>query len=109
MELLAVIKALEALTRPGLDITIYSDSSYIVDAVEKGWLKSWIKKRFAGKKNKDLWLAYHTLAQQHNIRFVWVRGHASNVHNNRCDVLATTAADNGPLEADTGYEAGVNN
>jgi ribonuclease HI len=93
MELMAVIAGLEALKRDNLKITIYSDSQYIVKAVEQGWLKNWIATNFkGGKKNKDLWLHYHELARRNTIRFVWVRGHADNPHNNRCDELATAAA-----------------
>ena len=107
MELLAVIAALEALNREGLTITIYSDSQYVVKAVKEDWLKKWIATNFSGgKKNKDLWLRYHQLSQKHHIRFVWVKGHAENVYNNRCDVLATTAADGKNLPADQGYESG---
>ena len=106
MELLAVIAALEALNREGLNVTVYSDSQYVVKAVKEGWLKKWIATNFAGgKKNKDLWLRYHQLAQKHNVRFVWVKGHAENVNNNRCDVLATAAADGRNLLVDEGYEA----
>jgi len=105
MELLAVIKALESLNRPGLHITIYTDSKYIVDSVQKGWLKTWIANDFkGGKKNKDLWLHYNSLATQHVIRFQWVKGHASNVLNNRCDELATRAADGHQLLVDHAYE-----
>ena len=102
---MAVIAALEALKKRGLNVTIYSDSEYVVKAVEQGWLKKWIRTDFAGgKKNKDLWLRYYALSQQHNIRFVWVKGHASNVYNNRCDILATAAADGGHLLVDEVYE-----
>jgi len=106
MELLAVIAALEGLKKEGLDITVYSDSQYVVKAVEQGWLKNWVATDFkGGKKNKDLWMRYFQLSKKHRIRFVWVKGHASNVYNNRCDVLATTAADSGHLLEDTGYES----
>ncbi len=105
MELMAVIAALQALTREGLDITIYSDSQYVVKAVQEGWLKNWIATDFkGGKKNKDLWLKYAALASKHTIQFKWVRGHADNVHNNRCDLLATTAADGNDLAIDEGFE-----
>lgn len=105
MELLAVIAALEAIKTPGWDLLIYSDSKYVVDAVSKGWLHNWIKTGFkGGKKNKDLWLRYHALSKQFNIRFHWVKGHAENPFNNRCDELATTAADGGNLLVDEGYE-----
>jgi ribonuclease HI len=105
MELMGVIAALEALKKKGLNITIYTDSQYIVKALNEGWLKKWIATNFAGgKKNKDLWLRFHQLYRDHNIKFVWVKGHANNAFNNRCDVLATTAADGGNLQVDEGYE-----
>ena len=105
MELLAVIKALESLTKKGLQIIIYTDSRYIVDSVQKGWLKNWMKTDFkGGKKNKDLWTRYHTLSQEHDIRFQWVKGHDSNPYNNRCDELATNAADGHHLLEDDVYE-----
>lgn len=104
MELRAVIAALEALSRNELDIVIFSDSAYVVNAVEKGWLENWLKTGFRGKKNADLWQRYHQLAQKHKIRFIWVKGHADNRYNNRCDELATTAADGKNLQADKGYE-----
>ena len=108
MELMAVIAALESLKRDNLDIVIYSDSQYIVRAVQEGWLKNWIATNFkGGKKNKDLWLRYNELAKKHRVRFVWVRGHADNAFNNRCDVLATTAADGKALLVDEGYEEGL--
>ena len=106
MELLAVIAALESLKKEGLDITVYSDSQYVVKAVEQGWLKNWVATDFkGGKKNKDLWLRFFALSKKHRIKFVWVKGHASNAYNNRCDILATTAADGGHLLVDAGYEA----
>lgn len=106
MELLAVIRALEALKKEGLNITIYSDSQYVVKAVTEGWLKNWVATNFkGGKKNKDLWMQYYELAQKNNIRFKWVRGHADNPFNNRCDELATAAADGSDLLIDEGYEA----
>ena len=106
MELMAVIAAIEALTKEGVHITIYSDSQYVVKAVEQGWLKNWVATDFkGGKKNKDLWLRYHSLSKRHHIKFVWVKGHASNAFNNRCDVLATTAADGRHLLEDEVYEA----
>lgn len=105
MELLAVIKALEALKKDNLSITIYTDSQYVANAIEKKWLENWIRTQFkGGKKNKDLWLQYHQLSQKHHIRFCWVKGHADNVYNNRCDILATTAADSKNLLIDEGYE-----
>lgn len=105
MELMAVIAALQALKKDNLHITIYSDSAYVVNSVEKGWLKNWLKTDFkGGKKNKDLWKLYHTLAQKHTVKFKWVKGHADNPYNNRCDELATAAADGKDLFVDEGYE-----
>ena len=77
----------------------------MVDSVEKGWLNTWLATNFkGGKKNKDLWLRFYHLSKNQFIRFVWVKGHADNPYNNRCDELATAAADNGPLVIDEGYE-----
>lgn len=105
MELMAVIAGLEALKKEGLKITIYSDSQYVVKAVEQGWLKNWVATDFkGGKKNKDLWLHYFDLSKKNQIRFVWVKGHAENPNNNRCDELATAAADGKNLQADEMYE-----
>jgi ribonuclease HI len=106
MELMAVIAALEAMKKNNLELSVYSDSSYVVKACEEGWLKNWIKTDFkGGKKNKDLWLRYYQLSQNHKIKFHWVKGHASNMYNNRCDELATEAADGNDLLIDEGYEA----
>jgi ribonuclease HI len=108
MELLSVIAALESLNRTGLNIVVYSDSQYVVKAVNEGWLNNWIRTNFkGGKKNPDLWRRYHALAQKHHIKFVWVKGHDSNPYNNRCDELATAAADGSELEVDEGYEESV--
>jgi len=105
MELMAVIAGLEALKKEGMRIVVYSDSQYVVKAVQEGWLKNWIATNFkGGKKNKDLWLYYAELAKKNQIRFVWVRGHADNAYNNRCDELATAAADGGNLEIDEVFE-----
>jgi len=107
MELMAAIAALETLKRDQLDITIYSDSAYVVNAIEKGWLFSWIRKGFKDKKNPDLWLRFYELYKQHKIKFVWVKGHAENPMNNRCDELATMAADSGKWLVDEGYEKSI--
>lgn len=106
MELMAVIAGLKALKKTGLQVTIYSDSQYVVKAWQEGWLKKWIKTDFkGGKKNADLWKEFHHLSQQQHIRFVWVKGHADNPYNNRCDQLATEAADGArhKLLEDRGY------
>jgi ribonuclease HI len=107
MELMSVIAGLEALNRKGLNIQIYSDSQYVVKAISEGWLNNWIRTGFkGGKKNKDLWMRYYDLAKDHHIKFVWVKGHAENPYNTRCDELATAAADGEHLEVDIGYEEG---
>lgn len=109
MELMAVIASLQALKKENLHITVYSDSAYVVNAVEKGWLNNWLKTDFkGGKKNKDLWKLYNTLAKKHTVNFKWVKGHADNPYNNRCDELATAAADGKHLQIDEGYENEVN-
>ncbi len=105
MELLAVIAGLEAIKKNELPITVYSDSQYVVNSVERGWLNTWVKTDFkGGKKNKDLWKHYHELAKQFTIKFKWVQGHAYNPYNNRCDELATSAADGKDMLIDKGYE-----
>ena len=106
MELLSVIVALEALKKPGTPVTIYSDSKYVVDSVEKGWVFGWEKKNFAKKMNPDLWQRFLRAYRQHKVKFVWVKGHHTNVENNRCDELAVTAALGGDLKIDRGYESG---
>lgn len=107
MELLAVVVALQKLTRTGLDVVVYSDSSYVVDAVEKGWLKNWQRINFKDKKNADLWKLYIEEAKNYKVKFIWVKGHADNKYNNRCDQLATAAADGRNLLIDEGYEAAI--
>ena len=104
MELMGVIVALEGLNRNDIPVTVYTDSKYIVDSVEKRWLDGWIKTDFkGGKKNKDLWTRYYQLSHKFKIKFIWVKGHADNAMNNRCDELATAAADSPNLIEDFGY------
>lgn len=105
MELMAVCVALEALKIEGSDVTIYSDSKYVVDAVSKGWVFGWEKKFFSGKKNPDLWIRFLRIYRKHRVRFVWVKGHAETVENNRCDALAVAAANGTTLLEDTGYQS----
>ncbi|MFC2137054.1 ribonuclease HI [Bacteroidota bacterium] len=105
MELLAVIVALEALKINNSDVTIYSDSKYVVDAVEKGWIFSWEQKRFKKKKNPDLWIRFLKVYRNHNIKFVWVKGHDNNIENERCDKLAVEASKLPYLLIDEGYES----
>lgn len=107
MELTAVCVALETLKFDGSDVTVYSDSKYVVDAVTKGWVFGWEKKGYAGKKNPDLWNRFLQVYRRHHVRFVWVKGHADNAENNRCDLLAVAAAsDRAHLQEDTGYVSG---
>ncbi len=103
MELLAVIEGLKALKFEGLEVIVESDSKYVVDAVEKGWVFNWQKTGFKNKKNEDLWRAFLKLYENHKVKFKWIRGHNGHPENERCDVLATTAAAH-PVEIDTYYE-----
>ena len=108
MELLAVIKALESLTKKNITLTIHTDSQYVVNSVQKKWLDNWVRTDFrGGKKNKDLWLHFYKLSKDFSIKFKWVKGHADNPFNNRCDELATMAADGNDLLIDEGYEKEV--
>jgi ribonuclease HI len=104
MELLSVIVALESIKNQGADVQIFSDSKYVVDSVEKGWVFGWQKKGFKGKKNIDLWQRFLQIYPKHNIKFNWVKGHAGNMYNERCDELAVQAAEGSNLLIDKGYE-----
>ena len=103
MELLAVIKALEAIKREGIPVSIYSDSKYVVEAVEQGWLWNWEKKNFGKTKNADLWRRYIPLHRKFKPKFHWIRGHAGHVENERCDYLAVKAATQPGLLVDKDY------
>lgn len=104
MELLAVIAALEALKGEGHEVTVVSDSKYVVDAVEKGWVFDWEKKHFAKKKNPDLWERFLRIYRKHRVRFQWIRGHNGHPENELCDRLAVAAREQPGLPADEGYE-----
>lgn len=104
MELLAVIVALEALKKPGLQVVVTTDSRYVADAVSKRWVFGWEKKNFKDKKNPDLWRRFLKVYRQHHVRFQWVKGHAGHPLNERCDELATVAADGYDLLVDEGFE-----
>jgi ribonuclease HI len=104
MELMAVIVGLESIKKTGIPITIYSDSKYVVDSVEKGWIWGWQKKNFAKKANADLWQRYIPLHMKFKPKFVWVRGHAGHAENERCDQLAVAAASGSGLAIDDWYE-----
>jgi len=105
MELMSVIVGLESLKNDGEAVTIYSDSKYVVDAVEKKWVFGWEKKYFHGKKNPDLWQRFLKVYRKHKVKFVWVKGHAHHAENNRCDELAVEAALGYELTDDVGYLA----
>ena len=104
MELLAVIKGLEALTKEGLEVDIYSDSKYVVDAVQLKWVFGWQKKGFAGKKNPDLWAQFLRLYPKFKIKFIWIKGHAGHPENEICDQLAVKSSKSANLLIDSGYE-----
>lgn len=104
MELLAVIVGLECLKYDGIEVTVYTDSRYVADAVEKGWLFDWERKRFKKKKNPDLWKRFLKVYRKHKVRFIWVKGHANIPENERCDRLAVEASQSGNLVVDAGYE-----
>lgn len=104
MELLAVIAGLEALKEPGQHVRIYSDSKYVVDAVEKGWLWGWIKKNFKDKKNEDLWKRFVQVYKKHHVKLEWLKGHAGDIENEICDRLAVKSAESNDLKVDVGYE-----
>ncbi|MEC7857897.1 MAG: ribonuclease HI [Bacteroidota bacterium] len=107
MELLAVIKALEALKNNSIDIIIYSDSKYVVESVEKGWIWNWEKVNFKKKQNPDLWKKFIPLYKKFKIKFEWVKGHSGNIENERCDELANKAQERKLLN-DEGYSKQLN-
>jgi len=103
MELLAVIRGLETLKRDDLNVKIYTDSRYVSDAVNKGWIFTWEAKRFKKKKNVDLWQQFLVLYRKYKVQFIWVKGHASIPENERCDRLAVEASHGASLQKDSGY------
>jgi ribonuclease HI len=109
MELLAVIVGLEALKIKGSRVVIYTDSKYVADSVERGWVFKWESKAFSKKKNPDLWIRFLKVYRKHNVRFIWIKGHSNNVENERCDYLAVSAYSSVPLLEDTGYSPDENN
>ncbi len=109
MELLAVIVALESIKRPELPVVIHSDSQYVINSIEKGWLWGWVKKGFKGKKNADLWQRFIPAYKRVNdVKLKWVKGHAGIPENERADELATLAADHPPHLIDAGFEQEAN-
>jgi ribonuclease HI len=109
MELLAVIIALESVKKEDSEIIIYSDSKYVIDSVEKKWVFGWEKKNFNKKKNPDLWIRFLKIYRVQKVSFIWVKGHANNKENERCDFLAVEAADGQSLLTDQWYENNVAN
>lgn len=105
MELMAAIVAIEALKKDGSKATIYTDSEYVSNAVGKGWLFSWEKNNFSGKKNRDLWVRFLEAYRRHDITIKWVKGHAGNEGNELCDTLSKASALAKPQDIDEGYEA----
>ena len=104
MELLAVIVGLEALKADGNDVTIYSDSKYVVDSVSKGWLFDWERKNFKDRKNDDLWRRFLAIYRRHRVRFIWIKGHAENPENELCDRMSNGCAHGANLMEDVGYK-----
>ena len=103
MELLAVIVGLEAIKRKNAVVHIYSDSSYVVKAVNEGWLQKWILKGLEKQKNTDLWQRFVNVYKKHRVVFYWIKGHAGHPENERCDKLAVEAALSTDLKEDIGY------
>ncbi len=104
MELLAVITGLEAIKWSNADVTVWSDSSYVVDAVEKEWVFGWERKGFSGKANRDLWTRFLAVYRRHNVKFRWIRGHNGHPENERCDAMAVAACTSPCLARDEGFE-----
>ncbi len=109
MELLSVIVALETLKKEGLHVIVYSDSKYVVDSINLKWVHSWVKKGFKDKANPDLWKRFLEIHKKHNVTFTWVKGHAANAENNRCDELAVAASKSPNKLVDEGYELSKKN
>lgn len=104
MELLAVIKGLEEIKLKDAEVVVFSDSKYVVEAVEKGWLFNWVKTGFKNKKNKDLWIRFLNIYRRHQVKFHWIKGHNGHPENERCDRLAVAASEEKNLLIDEVYE-----
>jgi len=103
MELMAAIKGLEALKKQGTPVKLYTDSQYLANAINKGWVFDWERKYFKKKKNQDLWIRFLDLYRRHNVTLVWVKGHNNDAENERCDILAVNASRESALSEDTGF------
>jgi ribonuclease HI len=108
MELLAVIEGLEALKKQGSIVRIFTDSKYVADAVEKGWVFQWESKGFKKKKNPDLWIRFLKIYRRHHVKFIWIKGHSNNPENELCDRLAVKSSHSLHLSEDTGYKPDEN-
>jgi ribonuclease HI len=104
MELLSVCVALESLKTLECNVTVFSDSRYVVDSVEKKWIDGWIRRGWKNVKNPDLWQRYLMIAAKHQVKFKWVRGHNGHEMNERCDVLAVAASNGRDHLVDDWYE-----
>ena len=109
MELLAVIEGLKKLKGSEMQVTVYTDSRYVADAVEKKWVFGWERKQFKGRKNADLWKELLEQLGKHTVKFVWIKGHNNHAQNERCDALAVAASKQPQLKVDIGFiESGPN-
>jgi ribonuclease HI len=103
MELLAVIVGLESLKKKECNVRIFTDSKYVADAVEKGWVFQWESKGFKKKKNPDLWIRFLKIYRKHHVKFTWIKGHNNYLENELCDKLAVEASRKVILQEDSGY------
>jgi ribonuclease HI len=109
MELRAVIEGLKKLKTTDLQVTVYTDSRYVADAVEKKWVFGWERKQFKDRKNADLWKELLEQIRKHSVKFVWIKGHNNHPQNERCDALAVAASKQQQLKEDIGFtESGPN-
>ncbi|MEE2773074.1 MAG: ribonuclease HI [Bacteroidota bacterium] len=106
MELLAVIEGLKKLKNPGTSVLVFTDSKYVADAVNKGWVFNWEKKAFVNRKNPDLWMEFLKVYRKHQVKFQWIKGHNDHPQNERCDALAVIASKGKKLLDDKGYKPG---
>ncbi len=109
MELLAVIEGLRKLRSDGMQVTVYTDSKYVADAVEKKWVFGWERKNFKDRKNADLWMQFLVEFRKHQVRFVWIKGHNNHPQNERCDALAVAASKQPNLKEDSGFNEASDN
>ena len=108
MELYSVLMAIQAIKTKGCILDIYSDSAYVVNSISKGWVDNWEKNKYKDRKNSDLWKIFQDIRKDFTINMIWVKGHANNAGNNRCDILATTQsaeANKQNWKVDEWYEA----